>query len=274
MPQAPATGALHPAPALAGAGSGVRAGGQKFSLKKRKPKRSQCALMTLASAGEPQKKTWTFPLFSSATFPNTLGERRRGGGGSPHCRPGDRPPPALAAAACHSSAFPSPHCPRSPAGRRSFPGSGYPGAAPCSEPRLSRAVPCPERVWGAAPVLTLLQSGRPGWVLVRSPVIESFCSLAARRSRAICSPMAFMSFLLRADVMYMCISRNRPGCSRGARLQTVGPAPRCAPWGRAGLSWGDAKHEAGHPWVMAWPLAPAHLPAPAQPAPFPASLAG
>lgn len=44
---------------------------QKFSLKKRKPKRSQCALMTLANAGEPQKKTCTFPFLSSATLPNT-----------------------------------------------------------------------------------------------------------------------------------------------------------------------------------------------------------
>lgn len=59
-------------------------------------------------------------------------------------------------------------------------------------------------------VLTLPHSGRPGWVLVLSPVMESLFSFLARRSSAICRPMAFMSFLLSADVMYMCISRKRP----------------------------------------------------------------
>ena len=59
-------------------------------------------------------------------------------------------------------------------------------------------------------VLTFPHSGRPGWVLVLSPVMESLFSFLARRSSAICRPMAFMSFLLRADVMYMCISRKRP----------------------------------------------------------------
>lgn len=58
--------------------------------------------------------------------------------------------------------------------------------------------------------LTFPHSGRPGWVLVLSPVIESLFSFLARRSSAICRPMAFMSFLLSADVMYMCISRKRP----------------------------------------------------------------
>ncbi len=59
-------------------------------------------------------------------------------------------------------------------------------------------------------LLTLAQSGLPGCVRVRRPVMESFFSFLARRSRAICRPMAFISFLLRAEVMYMCISKKRP----------------------------------------------------------------
>lgn len=57
--------------ALNGSGCPQHPPRQKFSLKKRKPKRSQCARMTLANAGEPQKKTCTFPFLSSATLPNT-----------------------------------------------------------------------------------------------------------------------------------------------------------------------------------------------------------
>lgn len=63
--------------------------------------------------------------------------------------------------------------------------------------------------------------------------MESFFSFLARRSRAICRPMAFMSFLPSAEVMYMCSSRKRPMWweekAEGPAKGTVMPAT---------LSWG------------------------------------
>lgn len=63
--------------------------------------------------------------------------------------------------------------------------------------------------------------------------MESLFSFLASRSSAICSPMAFMSFLLSADVMYMCISRNRPG-GEEERLVRLFLA---APLGRGNLTF-------------------------------------
>lgn len=40
--------------------------------------------------------------------------------------------------------------------------------------------------------------------------MESLFSFLASRSSAICRPIAFISFLLRAEVMYICISKKRP----------------------------------------------------------------
>lgn len=77
---------------------------QKFSLKKRKPKRSQCILTTLANAGEPQKNTCTLPFLSSATLPNTCRGRGRcrvcaAAGGARH-GPGPHLAPVGAAGLC------------------------------------------------------------------------------------------------------------------------------------------------------------------------------
>lgn len=53
---------------------------------------------------------------------------------------------------------------------------------------------------------TWFQLGLPACVRVFSPVIRSLLSFLWMRSRAICSPMPFMSVLPWAAVMYMCIS--------------------------------------------------------------------
>lgn len=180
-------------------------------------------------------------------------EGRREGGGTARSPPSDGQIPAACFSRCCPAQLSLRVLPSTPTGgiSQEYPGLGIPVHPPALK-WVSPAVSLhKERVWGtrcppheravgsgAGPALTLLQSGRPGWVLVRSPVMESLCSLAASRSRAICSPIAFMSFLLRADVMYMCISKNGSGCSSGARLQTGGPAPRHAPSGQGGLCGG------------------------------------
>uniref|UniRef100_A0A1X7TNC6 Uncharacterized protein n=1 Tax=Amphimedon queenslandica TaxID=400682 RepID=A0A1X7TNC6_AMPQE len=51
--------------------------------------------------------------------------------------------------------------------------------------------------------------GLPVCVLVFSPVIKSMFFSLCIRSRAICTPNALTSVLCKANVMYMCISRNR-----------------------------------------------------------------
>lgn len=53
---------------------------------------------------------------------------------------------------------------------------------------------------------TWFQLGLPACVRVFSPVIRSLLSFLWMRSRAICSPIPFMSVLPWAAVMYMCIS--------------------------------------------------------------------
>ena len=61
----------------------------------------------------------------------------------------------------------------------------------------------------AVMILTLSQSGLPACVLVLRPVMRSLLFFLCIKSNAICSPIALMSFLPTADVMYMCSSRNR-----------------------------------------------------------------
>ncbi len=87
-----------------------------------------------------------------------------------------------------------------------------------------------QRYWGEQNIilalLTLAQSGLPGCVRVRRPVMESLFSFLASRSRAICRPMAFISFLLRAEVMYMCISKKRP---ENIKTSMILPTFQCQP---------------------------------------------
>lgn len=52
---------------------------------------------------------------------------------------------------------------------------------------------------------------RPPWLGARLEARDGVLfSFLATRSRAICRPMAFMSFLPSAEVAYMCSSRKRP----------------------------------------------------------------
>ena len=63
---------------------------------------------------------------------------------------------------------------------------------------------------------TLFQSGLPVWVLVFKPVMRSRFSFLWMRSKAIWRPIAFISVLCSADVMYKWKSRNwsKPFCTR------------------------------------------------------------
>lgn len=62
---------------------------------------------------------------------------------------------------------------------------------------------------------TFSQSGLPACVFVLKPVMRSLFCFLWIKSSAIWRPMALTSVFLRAEVMYMCMSRNlsKPPCS-------------------------------------------------------------